>query len=309
MPVAKGLIAAGLICVALLCGPLRSAGLADSPDASALPDLQTTFNAALLRATGAPAKVDLGGQATLRLADDTYMIPRKQAEALLQAMQRPVPPNLLGLLMGPDGLEMAGTLRFVPAGFVDADADADALAGWTPADLLASLGATLRGINNTRGQAGLPPLGARRWIQPPRYQAATHQLTWAALIVPEDAPRDSGGDVIYNAIAFGREGYLQLAVPASMERADTALPFIAAFLNGVVFLGGKGYADTEPTDPRAPDGLAGAMGLDWLRHTPPMDWLFASDLIIPVAGGLAVIGSLCLFIYTLRYLRRAVRRG
>ncbi len=257
-------------------------------------------------AIGAPARVDIGEQATLRLSEDLFFIPRVPAERLMLAIGRPVPPDLEGLLLGPNGVEMAGIVRFVPAGFIDADV----MLTFTPDDVLASLQETVTRGNAQREQRGLPPLEARAWVKPPHYDPETHQLNWAALIVPATAPADSGGEVEFDAIAFGADGYVQLSVSAPVEKADEVENLTRGFLAGVSFMRGDGYDDTVASTPRVENGLAKAMRMDSLHKAPVRLSKYFADDVIPVAGAIvAAIGALSLFIYFLRHMRREARRG
>jgi uncharacterized membrane-anchored protein len=202
-------------------------------------------------------------------------------------------------------LDAPGIIRFVPAGFVDSDA---ALA-WAPEDFLASLKDTVEHRNPDRVKNGLEEREARRWIQPPRYNPEAHQLVWAALILPRSAPRESDGEITYHAIGFGRDGYVELTIVTSTEKADEIGRMADNFLIGLNFQPGKAYTDTQPADKRAANGLAGAMGFDSLHKAPSNDNFFGSDRVVPVAGGIvAAIGAFSLLIYIQRHRRRESRR-
>jgi uncharacterized membrane-anchored protein len=193
----------------------------------------------------------------------------------------------------------------VPASFIDSDA---ALA-WTADDMLSSLRATVERGNPDRVSANLPEREVRRWIQPPHYDPESHQLKWAALILPKSAPRESDGEVTYYGLGFGRQGYVQITVVSSVQKADIVEHMVGDFLAGLNFVPGKAYADATPADPRAAAGLAGAIGVDSLRKAEAGDGLLASDTVIPVAGTVvASIGALSLLLYIRRHLRRESRR-
>ncbi len=257
-------------------------------------------------AVGAPARVDIGEEATLRLSQDMFFIPQGPAERLMTRLNRAIPPDLEGLLLDPDGMDMPGVIRFVRAGFIDADA----MLAFTPDDVLASLQDAVARGNKQLAQQGLPSLQARGWVKPPHYDPDTHQLGWAALIVPASATGNSDGEVVYNAIVFGADGYVQLSVAASMERAGEVENITHGFLAGVSFKRGDDYTDGVAAAPGVENGLAKAMGLDSLHKAPVKLSSYFADDMIPVAGAIvAAIGALSLCIYVLRHMRREARRG
>jgi uncharacterized membrane-anchored protein len=194
----------------------------------------------------------------------------------------------------------------VPAGFIDSDA----ALRWTAGDFLSSLQDTVAHGNAARVKQNLEDREARRWVRAPRYNPETHQLSWAALILPTSAPRESDGEVTFHAISFGRDGYIELTVLTSLEKATEIGQMADSFLDGLTFRPGKRYGDVLPADKRAPGGLAGAMGLDSLHKAQSDSAFWTSDVIIPVVGGIvAAIGAFSLFIHIRRHLRREARRG
>jgi uncharacterized membrane-anchored protein len=260
---------------------------------------------ALRQAIGAPARADIDDQATVRLSEDLIIVPRDSAVRLLTVRNTPLPPDLQALLYGSEGLEAPGVIRFVSMGFIDADQ----VLGWTADDLLSSLNSSVEAGNPDRLKNNLHEREARQWVLPPRYNRETHQLSWAALIVPKSAPRDSDGETTYHAIGFGREGYVELTVVSSVQKAESIGHMVDDFLIGLNFRPGKAYGDALRTDRRAPNGLAGAMEVNSLHKAPAAGGFWASDTVIALAGGIvATIGALALMIYVRRHLRQEARR-
>ena len=303
------------VLVMLLSAWVGAGALAASPgigsdDKTALPAILETpdqvFLEVLRQSIGAPARADIDDQATARLSDGLVIVPEAQAARLLTVMARPVPSDFKGLLLGSEGMEAAGIIRFIPSGFIDSDA---ALA-WTPEDMLASLNDTVLRGNAERLTHNLQEREARQWVQPPRYDPETHQLSWAALILPKTAARESDGEFTYHAIGFGREGYVHLTIVTSVQKAGEIGRMADAFRLGLYFRPGKAYGDAVPTDRRAPNGLAGAMEIDSLHKVRSEIGFWGPDIVIPVAGGIvATIGALSLLLYIQRHLRRESRRG
>jgi uncharacterized membrane-anchored protein len=298
-----------IVLATLLFGIAGAAMAAPPEKGSAAAMLETpdqVLTAALRQSIGAPARADISDQATARLTEGLMIVPREPASRLLAVTQKPVPPDFQALLLGPESMDAPGIVRFVPAGFVDSNA---ALA-WSPEDLLASLRDTVEHRNADRVKNGLEEREARRWVQPPRYDPETHQLSWAALVLPKSAPRESDGEITYHGIGFGRDGYIEVTVVTSTEKAPEIGKMVDDFLQGLNFRPGKAYADMQPADRRAPAGLAEAMGLDSVHKAPSNDSFWRSDRVVPVVGGIvAAIGALSLFIYIQRHLRREARRG
>jgi uncharacterized membrane-anchored protein len=279
---------------------------ADEGAATAETTVNEVLAAVMRQASGVPARVALGERASLRLSEELYFLPVQSARKLMLMTGGQIPPDTLGLLLGPEGLEMAGPVRFIPAGFIDPGT----IQAWTDEDILASLRDSVLQGNVERVRNGQTPLEARAWIQPPQYDPQTHHLAWAALIVAQNAPKNSDGEVLYNAIAFGREGYIQLSMAAGVQKAETLKRLTAAFLGGLTFAPGQGYPEAAPKDAQPANGLAKAMGMDSLHKAPIFRNFWGSDVIIPVSGSvIAAIAVLTLVVFRIRYTRKEARRG
>ncbi len=113
----------------------------------------------------------------------------------------------------------------------------------------------------------------------------------------------------FYGLAFGRDGYLQVAITSSVEQAAEVGNMVNSFLRGVAFRPGKTYIEYQNGDPRSPTGLAGAMGIDTLHKARDQSSFFSSDVLIAAVGALvAAVGAISLFFYVQRYLRRRARR-
>jgi len=308
LPVIRRRLAVLVFCA--LAATASAAPKAQDPkpqdNAPGVPDTPAqVFADAMRQSIGGPARADLGPEATVRLDEGQLVVPRDPAIRLLKVSNKNFPPDLLALLMTSQGLEAPGYVRFVASGYVDSDA---ALA-WTADDFLDSLRDTVEAGNAERVKKGQEPREARRWVHAPHYNAEAHTLTWAALIIPKSAPRESDGEIIFYGLAFGRDGYLQLAISSSVEQAEETGAIVDAFLRGVAFRPGKTYIEYQTGDPRSSTGLAGAMGIDKLHKARDQSSLFSSDVLIPTVGALvATIGAISLFFYVQRHLRRRARR-
>jgi uncharacterized membrane-anchored protein len=251
-----------------------------------------------------PARVELGDQAVVRLSEPMFLLTDLDTSLkVLKLQQIPVPEHLLAVVHAPTETDMQswGTVEFVPSGSIDADD----MQAWSATDMLTSLQDTVARENKEHPEH---PMTVRSWIQPPTYDAATHQVTWAALIIPQASPKDSGGVVTYNGVAFGRDGYIRISLVSTVERARVAEALITDFLHGLTFNPGKGY-DVLAPKAREGNALARVLRMDDFHRAPiKLPSMFADKLVPLVGGGIALVAALALGIYALRYRRREARR-
>jgi uncharacterized membrane-anchored protein len=268
------------------------------------PDVvSAAFGRALRQSIGGPARAEILDQAMMRVPDGMVYIPHDPAVALLQVMQSPVPADFAGLLLGSEGMEAPGIVRFVPAGFIDSN---EALA-WTADDFLASLRDTVEAGNAERAKQGFAPQEARRWSVPPHYNPEAHTIAWGPVILRKEEPPETDGETILHGIGFGRGGYIEIQITTDERKAADIGRTINDFLFGLSFHPGKSYDDAQPGDRRAASGLAGAMAINRLQKvTVPVN----TDHYIPIAGGIvAAIGAISGIVAMTRHLRREARRG
>jgi uncharacterized membrane-anchored protein len=275
----------------------RASGVYQTPDQA--------FTEAMRNSIGAPALAELGDRATVRLSGDQIIVPHDQAVRLLTIWRMTVPPDFVALLMGPNGMSSPGIIRFVPIGFTDLSEAAQ----WTSEDYLSSLKDTIDKRNADRLRENLPKLEVRGWIRAPRIDADNKRISWAALILPADAPIVSDGEITFNAASFGRHGYISVSMVSSVQEAGQTGAMIDAFLNGLAFRPGEGFGDVRPADARSPAGLAGTLGVESLHKAPSTVILWLSKFMLPVAGGLvALIGAVSLVLHVRRTLREEANR-
>ncbi len=266
--------------------------------------LNSLFIAVTHYSYSAPARVELGEQAVVRLPEPMYLMTDLDTSLkVLKLQQVPVPEHLLGVVHAPMETDSQawGTVEWVPSGAIDADD----MQAWSATDMLASLQDTVARQNKEHPDHQLE---VRGWVQPPTYDPATHQVTWAALVIPAGSPKDSGGVVTYNGVAFGREGYIRISLVATTEQARTAETVVKNFLHGLTFNPGKGYDVLAPKT-REGNALAGVMRMDDLHRAPiKLPSVFADKLVPLVGGGIALVAALALAIYGFRYRRKEARR-
>lgn len=262
-----------------------------------------TFAQALRTSIGGPARADIMDQATVRVPADMMFVDRDAAAKILTAMQRPVPEDFAGLLLGSEGMENPGVVRYLPVGFVDAN---EALA-WTSDDFLASQKDTVEAKNAERQQLGYAPLEARRWSIVPHYNPEAHTFVWAAVIIRKAESPETDGETVVRGIGFGRDGYVEIAFTTDERKAEAIGRTVDDFLTGLAFRPGKSYDDAQPGDRKDAAGLAGAMELTSLHKAHAA---VSTDNFIPIAGtSVAAIGALAGLFMLSRHLRRESRRG
>jgi uncharacterized membrane-anchored protein len=240
-----------LLLLLALLAPLI--GAAQTPSAEQRQAMRSAVEAARAAAVIGPASVPLRDQATLALPEHFAFIPRSQAAALMHALGNRTGDGFVGLIVprGADGRWLVSVV-YEPSGYIKDD---DAR-HWDADKLLKSLKDGTEAGNADRAKAGIPPIVVTRWIEPPAYQATTHDLVWSAEAKRKDGA-DSDPTVNYNTYLLGREGFLSmnLLTTASAVEADKAAAH--QLLEAVSFNSGKRYADfNSSTDKVAAYGLA-----------------------------------------------------
>ncbi|MBS0379168.1 MAG: DUF2167 domain-containing protein [Proteobacteria bacterium] len=281
-----------LVLLALLLSPAFAP--ADAPPANdAAREAGEAARAAIVRG---PTSITLKDQAVLALPEHFGFIPRKEAAALMDAMGNRVGDRFLGLIVPLQGGSRAGrwfvSVDFDPAGYVKDD---DAR-HWDADKLLTSLRDGTEAANEERQKRGIPPIAVTRWIEPPAYDAASHQLIWSA-----EAKLKNGNDpdptINYNTYVLGREGYLELNLVTSASAVEGDKAAARELLSAVQFNSGKRYGDfNSSTDKVAAYGLAAlvagvaAKKLGLLAILAATLVKFAKVIAIGAAGGFAALG-------------------
>ncbi len=280
-----------LVVFALLLTPAFVSAVAP-PGNEALHQAADAARAAIVRG---PTSITLKDQAVLALPGHFGFIPRKEAAALMNAMGNRVGDRFLGLVVPlKEGGGAGGwfvTVDFDPAGYVKDD-DAK---HWDADKLLTSLKDGTEAANEQRQKLGVPPIAVTRWIEPPAYDAATHELVWSA-----EAKLKNGNDpdptINYNTYLLGREGYLELNLVTSASAVDADKAAARELLSAVQFNSGKRYGDfNSSTDKVAAYGLAAlvagvaAKKLGLLAILAAALVKFAKVIAIGAAGGFAAL--------------------
>jgi uncharacterized membrane-anchored protein len=273
-------------CLALVAALLPVLARADA--SSHRQALESAVTAARAAAINGPASVPLREQATLALPEHFMFVPRQQAVALMHTMGNQTDDEFIGLIFPESGGHWFVTVDYTPSGYIKDD---DAR-NWDADKLLQSLKDGTEAANAEREKADVPAIVVTRWIEPPAYQAASHQLVWSAEAKRKDG---SGTDAVvnYNTYLLGREGYvsLDLITRASAVQSDKAAAH--QLLAAVDFNGGKRYADfNSSTDKVAAYGLAALVAGVAAKKLGLLALLAAGAIKFAKLIGVAVIAAI-----------------
>jgi uncharacterized membrane-anchored protein len=196
-----------------------------------------------------PGTFDLGERvAQLTLDGALVLAGREDTRRLLAQMDNVPTGRELGLAApAAEGEDWFVVFEYDPVGLVKDDEahqiDADAL--------LESIREGTEQANERRKKAGTPGLHVVGWDRPPRYDPATHNLTWALR-----ARSDDGHDVVnHNVRLLGRSGVMSVTLVDSPEGLATSVSKLDALLRGFEFKRGETYAEWRPGDKVAQYGL------------------------------------------------------
>lgn len=195
-----------------------------------------------------PARVDVGEDiAGVQLPEHLMFAGQADTRKLLETMGNPTNGSELGLVTSDvDGENWFVIFEWDDIGFVKDDErneiDADAL--------LKSITEGTEAANEKRpkDQSALHVVG---WAEPPHYDRATHNLTWAIR-----GRSDDGHEVInYNMRLLGREGVMSVTLVDDPAGVEAAKPRLDSVVRAFSFKQGKTYAEWVPGDKVATYGL------------------------------------------------------
>jgi len=250
-PLAAALSAAVLLLVLAALPPPASA---DDPADARRAAIKSAAAAARAALVQGPASVALRNQATLALPEHFGFVPQKQGADLMRAMGNRTGEEFVGLVvpLGDADADWLVTVDYSASGYIKDD---DAR-HWDADKLLQSLKDGTEAANEDRVRIGVPPIVVTRWVEPPDYTAASHELVWAAEVKHKDG-RGSDPVVNYNTYVLGREGYLSLDLIDRESAIEQDKPSAQQLLAAVQFNSGKRYGDfNSSTDKVAAYGLA-----------------------------------------------------
>lgn len=192
-----------------------------------------------------PATAKLGNVAQIELPAGYAFFDGKTTRAIMESSGEPTSGNELGLLH-PTNAPWSVIFEFSNVGFVKDD-EKDKL---DPVKLLAAIKAGNDEGNKERERNGNPPLIIVGWEQEPKYDPATHNLTWAIRATSE------GRAILnYNTRLLGRKGVMEVVLICAPEEFSKTLPAFNGLLANHKFQSGESYAEYKPGDKIAKYGL------------------------------------------------------
>jgi uncharacterized membrane-anchored protein len=204
-----------------------------------------------------PARVELGDQGALALADGLVWVPQPAAGKLMNSMGNTVGDDFLGLVFPRSDESWFVVVSFDPAGYIKDD-DAKE---WDTKELLESLRQGTDEANTWREEQGFDPIEVTGWIEEPRYDETRHHLVWSAGIKDKGVAATPDDGVNYNTYLLGRDGYISMNLVTSAQQVQAQKPLVGRLLDSTTFNEGKRYADFDPeTDKVAAYGLAALVG-------------------------------------------------
>ena len=231
-----------------------------------------------------PATAKLGAVAQIELPAGYAFFDGKTTRALMKSAGEPTSGNEVGFIR-PTNANWSVIFEFSSIGYVKDD-DKDKL---DANKLLKSYQDGTAEQNKAREAAGNPPMVIVGWEQEPRYDAVTHNLTWAIRARVGDRPL-----LNYNTRLLGRKGVMEVVLICEPDELATILPTFQGLLANHKFQSGESYAEYRPGDKIAKYGLAalvlggaavGAAKLGWLGGL----WPFLKKIwLLLVAGVVAV---------------------
>lgn len=214
------------------------------------------WDAAAQAATAGPATITLVDQATLDLPRGMAFIPKAEAYRWSRSIGNTPGADQIGIVTTLGNEEWIVSVRWVPDGYVRDDEARD----MKPDEVLANLRDGAEEANKDRSARGFPELELTGWVQPPSYDAATHQLQWALGVQRKGQPDASS--INLNTRALGRDGYLSLNLVTSRNEIAQYRPVAGKLLAGLQYNEGKRYGDFNgSTDRIAEYGLLGLIGV------------------------------------------------
>jgi uncharacterized membrane-anchored protein len=199
--------------------------------------------------TPGPATVDVGSAlAELKLPEGYAFAGEKDSQALLRYMGNLVDGSELGIVIPRSREEdWLVVLEWNPMGYVKDDEkdeiDAD--------ELLESIREATEEGNERRKKMGSSALHVLGWSEPPHYDAATHNLTWALLGEDEEGDRF----VNHNVRVLGRSGVMSITLIDDPGKIASSRPQVDRLLAAFAYKPGKTYAEWVPGDKVAEYGL------------------------------------------------------
>jgi uncharacterized membrane-anchored protein len=219
-------------------------------------ELKAAWQAAGAAMQRGATTVALRDQAQLQLPEGYGFIPVKEAAEVLTKMGNQTDARFIGMIIPLGAANWFVTVDYESAGYIKDD-DAK---NWNAKELLENLQEGTESGNKRRESMGIAPIVVSRWIEPPKYEAATHRLVWSAEARLKEG-EDPDPSINYNTYVLGREGYISMDLVTTTSTVSTDKQAANELLAAVSFNDGKRYENfNSSTDKIAAYGLAALVG-------------------------------------------------
>jgi len=226
----------------ILLGVLLAALPAIAQDDNGTP----TGPAPKIRRLNGPAVARLGNAGHIQLPEGDVFYDGDTTRQLLKASGEPISGQEVGTIISTNS-DWSVMFDFSDVGYVKDDEKNNLNAD----KILADIKEGTAEANKERVKMGSPPLEVVGWEQPPHYDEATHNLTWAVRCTAEGRPL-----LNYNTRILGRQGVMEVVLICEPDQLPATLPTYSSLLAGYSFEAGQTYAEYRPGDKIAKYGLA-----------------------------------------------------
>jgi uncharacterized membrane-anchored protein len=195
-----------------------------------------------------PGTGKLGSVSQIEVPAEFTFLDSKATQAMMKKRGEPVSGDELGFLRHPSG-EWVVFFQFSDVGYVKDD-DKDKLTAKADELLDSYKKGTAEDIKR-RKAAGEPTINIIGWLQEPKYDTATHNLTWAIRAT------SAGEEFLnYNTRLLGRKGVMEVILVCDSAQLQKILPEFNQLLTKHQFSAGESYAEYKQGDKIAAYGLA-----------------------------------------------------
>jgi uncharacterized membrane-anchored protein len=234
-----------------------------------------------------PAEADLGGFAKVNVPAGHMFLDGNTIRQRMESVGEPTSGNEVGFLRPTNG-GWSVYFEYADVGYVKDD-EKDKL---DAPELLKSLKKGNDAANEQRKRNGIPPLIIDGWQQEPKYDPATHNLTWCIRATVQGEPL-----LNYNTRLLGRKGFMSVTLVCEPDQLQSTLTDYNSLLAGYKFNTGDTYAEYKPGDKVAKYGLGalvlggaavGALKLGffaWLLAFIKKGWKVVVIALVAIAAG------------------------
>lgn len=244
-----------------------------------------------------PATVPIGDEANVRIPKGMRYLDPAGTNKFVQLNGNPPIEN--NYTIAPEHAGWFAILEFDRAGYVSDKEKVD------PDALFRQIRSNEDADNKERASAGQTGLHLDRWVTPPHYDAASHNLEWGTVM-----HTDSGEQVVnYTSRILGRDGVTKTILVSDPANLPADLQQFRTALAGFAYLPNKKYEDHQNGDKVAEYGL-GALVAGGAAAAVVKTGLFAAILKFGVAFyKLIVVGALAIFAAMRRQIARLFTRA